>query len=84
VTGVIFIFGYQFIQIVSDMNSIQVQLQDGIEELLQFVARKIPFFKLPQDPRDERNDEPLTGSPIQYIGAASPVEQASFSTPHSV
>lgn len=70
VFGAIFIFGYQLIQIVSDMNSIQVQLQDGIEELLQFVAQKIPFFKLPQDPAamNEMMSRMLE-APIQYIGS---------------
>jgi predicted PurR-regulated permease PerM len=70
VVGIIFIFGYQFIQIVSDMNSIQLQLQDGIESILQFISKKIPFFKLPEDPA-AMNDmmSKLLEAPIQYVGA---------------
>ncbi len=70
VIGIIFIFGYQLIQIISDMNSIQVQLQDGIEEILQFIAQKVPFFKLPQDPAGMNEMmSRLLEAPIQYVGA---------------
>ncbi|HEX5112240.1 MAG TPA: AI-2E family transporter, partial [Saprospiraceae bacterium] len=70
VTGIIFIFGYQLIQIISDMNSIQAQLQGGIEEILQFIAQKVPFFKLPQDPAGMNEMmSRLLEAPIQYVGA---------------
>jgi len=70
VIGVIFIFGYQLIQIVSDMNSIQLQLQDGIEEILQFISKKVPFFKLPEDPAAmNQMMSRLLEAPIQYVGA---------------
>ncbi|HJW29394.1 MAG TPA: hypothetical protein VJ508_09085, partial [Saprospiraceae bacterium] len=32
--GIGFIFGYQLIQIISDMNSIQQQLQDGVQAVI--------------------------------------------------
>jgi predicted PurR-regulated permease PerM len=70
VSGVIFVFSYQLIQIVSDMSSIQLQLQDGIESILKFIERKVPFFKLPDDP-NAMNDMmgKLLAAPIQYVGS---------------
>ncbi len=70
VTGIIFIFSYQFIQIVSDMNSIQLQLQDGIEAILKFIEKKVPFFRLPED-ENAMNEmmSKLLQAPIQFVGA---------------
>ena len=47
--GIGFLFGYQLIQIVSDMTSIQEQLQDGIESILMFADENIPFVEMPTD-----------------------------------
>src|SRR5690606_34958721 len=47
--GLSFIFGYQLIRIVSDMNAIQDQLKHGLEEILVFLDEHIPYFDLPAD-----------------------------------
>jgi len=70
VIGIIFIFGYQFIQIVADMNSIQQQLQDGIQEIIAFIGDKVPFVQVPQDPESMNvMMSRLMEAPIDYVGA---------------
>jgi predicted PurR-regulated permease PerM len=70
VSGIIFLFGYQFIQIVSDMNSIQQQLQDGVEAILAFIEEKVPFVVMPQDQASmNQMMSRIMEAPIDYIGA---------------
>jgi predicted PurR-regulated permease PerM len=49
VGGLAFVFGYQLIQIVSEMNSIQDQLKDGIEAILTFLDERVPYVDMPAD-----------------------------------
>lgn len=69
VIGIGFIFGYQLIQIISDMNSIQQQLQDGVQAVIDFIEKKLPFMK-PTDPQtmDEIMGK-LFDAPMQFVGA---------------
>lgn len=70
VGGLVFIFGYQLIQIFSDMNSIQDQLQAGLDEIITFIDEKVPFIKMPADEAsmDEMMSK-LLEAPVQYVGA---------------
>lgn len=68
--GIGFIFGYQLIQIIADMTSIQEQLQYGIESVLKFVDEKIPYLDLPADQQsmDEMMSK-LLEAPVEFVGA---------------
>ena len=70
VGGLIFIFGYQLIQIFSDMNSIQDQLQAGLDEIITYIDDKVPFINIPADQAsmDEMMSK-LLEAPVQYVGA---------------
>lgn len=68
--GLIFVFGYQLMQIVSDMNAIQGQLQAGVDEIIHFIDENVPYIKLPADQAsmDEMMSK-LLEAPLLYIGA---------------
>ena len=51
VFGLVFIFGSQLISIVQDMSSIQDQIKDGLQTLLQYIDSHIPFLNLDADPQ---------------------------------
>ena len=68
--GIGFLFGYQLIQIVSDMTSIQEQLQDGIESILMFADENIPFVEMPTDQQSmDQLISRLLQAPVNFVGA---------------
>jgi predicted PurR-regulated permease PerM len=70
VAGLGFVFGYQLIQIVSDLTSIQDQLKRGVQSILLFIDQNIPYLELPADPQSM--NEMMGGlleAPIQFVGA---------------
>jgi predicted PurR-regulated permease PerM len=71
VGGICFLFGYQFIQIFSDLTSIQYQLENGIRSVLGFLDEKIPYVDMPADP-ESMNEfmRKLLDAPVQYVGAS--------------
>ncbi len=70
VGGLGFIFGYQLINIVSDMNSIQDQLKQGIEEIVMFIDANVPYVDMPADPQS-MNDliASIVQAPVQFVGS---------------
>lgn len=70
VGGLGFIFGYQLINIVSDMNSIQDQLKQGIEEIVMFIDTNVPYVDMPADPQS-MNDliASIVQAPVQFVGS---------------
>ncbi len=70
VGGLIFVFGYQLIRIVSDMNSIQDQLRDGITSIMVFLDDHIPFLDMPADSESmNKMMSTLLQEPIEFVGA---------------
>jgi predicted PurR-regulated permease PerM len=71
VGGLLFIFGNQLVQIVSDMNSIQMQLNDAINQIVSFVDQNIPYVEVPADQESmDRTMGQLLEAPVRYIGAS--------------
>ena len=71
VGGLAFIFGNQLVQIVMDMTSIQDQLKNGIQEILNFVDKNIPYVEVPADQESlNRTMGKLLQAPVSYIGAS--------------
>ncbi len=70
VGGLGFVFGYQLINIVSDMNSIQDQLTAGIEAIVMFIDANIPYVEMPADPQS-MNDmiANILQAPVQFVGS---------------
>lgn len=69
--GVLFIFGNQLIQIISDMTSIQSQLKSGLQEIFRFVDENVPYVEVPADPESlDRTIGKLLEAPVRYIGAS--------------
>ena len=70
VFGIVFLFGYQFIQIVSDMQSIQQQLKDGVVAVLAFLEANVPFIQLPQDEQSmNAMMSDIMIAPFEFVGA---------------
>ncbi len=70
VGGIGFLFGYQLIQIIADMTSIQDQLQYGLESVLRFIDQNVPYVHMPADQKsmDEMISK-LLQAPVEYVGA---------------
>ena len=69
--GLAFIFGNQLIQIIGDMTSIQSQIKDGIQEILDFVDKNIPYVEVPADQESlNRTMGQLLEAPVDFIGAS--------------
>ena len=68
--GIGFIFGYQLVQIVSEMNSIQDSLMSGMKEILMFVETRLPFLNMHSD-EESMNQmlNKLFDAPVEYVGA---------------
>jgi predicted PurR-regulated permease PerM len=70
VGGLGFVFGYQLINIITDMNSIQDQLKAGVESIVMFIDENVPYVDMPAD-QQGMND--LIGSilqaPVQFVGS---------------
>jgi predicted PurR-regulated permease PerM len=71
VGAIAFLFGYQFIQIFSDLTSIQYQLENGIRSILVFLDEKLPYVDMPAD-QESMNEfmRKLLDAPVQYVGAS--------------
>ncbi len=68
--GLGFIFGYQLVQIVSEMNSIQDSLKNGVKEILVFTEERLPFLNMHSD--EESTNQMLSkllDAPVEYVGA---------------
>ncbi len=68
--GLGFIFGYQLVQIVSEMNAIQDSLMNGLKEILMFVETRFPFLNMHSD-EESMNQmlNKLLDAPVEYVGA---------------
>lgn len=68
--GLGFVFGYQLIQIITDMASIQSQLQTGVEEIVSFIDTNIPYIEMPAD-QQSMNDmmASILQAPVQFVGS---------------
>ncbi len=74
VTGVLsglgFLFGNQLAFIISDMSSIQDQLKDGVQTLLMYADKHLPFMDLHADPESvNRMMNKILQAPVEFIGA---------------
>ena len=68
--GLTFIFGYQLIEIISDMTSIQEQLKDGVTAIVTFLDQKMPFIDMSADKASiNQIMTRLLEAPVQYVGA---------------
>jgi len=68
--GLGFIFGYQLVQIVSEMNSIQDSLKNGVKEILVFMEERMPLLNMHSD--EESTNQMLSkllDAPVEYVGA---------------
>jgi len=69
--GIAFIFGNQLVHIIGDMASIQDQLKSGLQEILNFVDRNIPYVQVPADQESmNRTMGQLMEAPIRFIGGS--------------
>ncbi|MDQ3016391.1 MAG: AI-2E family transporter [Bacteroidota bacterium] len=69
--GFLFIFGNQLIVIISNMNSITDQLQDGLQRILKFVDENVPYVEVPADQESlNRTMAKLMEAPISFIGSS--------------
>lgn len=70
VGGLGFVFGYQLLEIVSDIGSIQQQLKDGIQAIVVFLDENIPYLDMPAD---QESMNQLMGSlidaPVEFVGS---------------
>ena len=74
VTGIIaglgFIFGNQLFNIIQDMSSIQDQIKDGLQTLLQYIDSHIPYLELDADPQSiNKLMGKLLEAPIAFVGS---------------
>jgi predicted PurR-regulated permease PerM len=70
VGGLGFLFSYQIFQVVQEMSSIQAQIKDGIEAIVSFLDKNVPYVNMPEDPAAmDAMISNLISEPIQYIGA---------------
>ncbi len=68
--GLLFVFGNQLIHIIGDMTSIQDQLKDGIQQLLAFVDKNVPYVEVPADQESlDRTMGKILEAPVRFIGA---------------
>ena len=65
-----FVFGYQIIQIVSEMTSIQAQIESGIEAIFVFFDEHVPYMQMPED-QAQINEmiSKVIAAPIDFVGA---------------
>lgn len=71
VGGLLFLFGNQFILIVSDLTSIQDQLRHGLQVILDFIDHNIPYVDVPADQESlDKTIGNLLEAPVRYIGAS--------------
>lgn len=65
-----FVFGYQIIQIVSEMTSIQDQIESGIEAIFMFFDEHVPYMKMPED-QASMNEmiSKIIAAPVDFVGA---------------
>lgn len=71
VGGLAFIFGNQLVQIVSDMTSIQEQIKDGLQQILDYVDQNVPYVEVPADQESlNRTMGKLLEAPVRFIGAS--------------
>lgn len=68
--GLGFIFGYQLITIISEMNAIQDQLKDGIQAVMVFMDNNIPYLDMPADPASmDLMMSKLIEAPVDFVVA---------------
>ncbi len=71
VTGLGFIFGNQLINIVRDMSSIQDQIKDGLQTLLQYIDNHVPYLDLDADPQSiNKLMGKVLEAPIAFVGSS--------------
>jgi predicted PurR-regulated permease PerM len=69
-SGLAFLFGNQLVSIVSDMSSIQDQLKVGVQTLLGYCDKNMPFMNLHSDPESVNNMmNKIIQAPIEFIGS---------------
>ncbi|MBK9982736.1 MAG: AI-2E family transporter [Saprospiraceae bacterium] len=69
-SGLAFLFGNQLISIVSDMSSIQDQLKVGVQTLLSYCDKHMPFMNLHSDPESVNNMmNKIIQAPIEFVGS---------------
>ena len=68
--GLLFVFGYQLIEIFSEMSAIQDQLKDGIQQVMTVLDENIPYLEMPADPQsmDEMMSK-LIAAPVDFAVA---------------
>ncbi len=65
-----FLFGNQLVSIVSDMSSIQDQLKVGVQTLLGYCDKHMPFMNLHSDPESVNNMmNKILQAPIEFVGS---------------
>lgn len=69
-SGLAFLFGNQLVSIVSDMSSIQDQLKVGVQTLLGYCDKHMPFMNLHSDPESVNNMmNKIIQAPIEFVGS---------------
>ncbi|MFZ1676122.1 MAG: AI-2E family transporter [Saprospiraceae bacterium] len=69
-SGLAFLFGNQLISIVSDMSSIQDQLKVGVQTLLSYCDKHMPFMNLHSDPESVNNMmNKIIQAPVEFVGS---------------
>lgn len=67
----LFIFGNQVVHIVGDLTSIQGQIRNGIQEIVDFIDDNIPYVDVPADQESlDKMIGNLLEAPVRYIGAS--------------
>src|SRR4030095_15286707 len=70
VSGIVFLFGNQLMNIVQDLSSIQDQIKDGLQTLLQYIDRHVPYLHLGADEQSIDNVmSKVLDAPIAYVAA---------------
>lgn len=70
VGGLSFVFGYQILQIVQEMTSIQAQIEEGIETIFVFIDQNVPYMQMPED-KAQMNEmiSKIIAAPVEFVGA---------------
>jgi predicted PurR-regulated permease PerM len=68
--GLGFVFGYQILQIVQEMTSIQAQIEAGIETIFVFIDQNVPYMQMPED-QAQMNEmiSKIIAAPVEFVGA---------------
>ncbi|MEP6646767.1 MAG: AI-2E family transporter, partial [Saprospiraceae bacterium] len=70
ISGLAFLFGNQLASIIGDMSSIQEQLKTGVQTLLSYCDKNMPFMNLHSDPTSvNRIMNKILQAPVQFIGS---------------